>query len=203
MRGRSHPCSHFIRFTDEEHTKLHKFLRKRGLTAQAFIHAAAMRAFNEATLGKRTESEIIQEHEEGQRQQRENEASRPTGLGRDFRERILAGREHPHHQSAGRVRAVDDAEDDDTSSSLDSTTPVPVQSSSSQADVDVMLLARTIVEAPQSTRRDVHRAACHTLARGRTQESALQLAEELDAAIKRLDGVPKTALERVRTRMSR
>jgi len=66
-----------------------------------------------------------------------------------------------------------------------------------------LALARTVVDSPKSARAEVLRSACRALARGRTQEEALRLADDLDAAIKRLDGTPQTTLERVRARMGR
>ncbi len=149
------------------------------------MHAAAMRALNEAMLGKRTELEIINEHEERTERQRIDDARAPRGLG--IRERLLA--------------AVEEETDDaDEYEAAPPTPPAPQPPVFTHAADQVMTLARTIVEAPQSARRDIWRAACHTLTLGRSREEALQLADELDAAIKRLGDAPKTMLEKVRAR---
>lgn len=64
---------------------------------------------------------------------------------------------------------------------------------------DLATLARMVVEGLPHDRRRLLQSACNALAKGRSVEEALQLAEQLDVEIKRLD-VPTTALERVRAR---
>ena len=143
-----------------------------------------MRALNEADVGKKTDAEDEQESAERERAARDKPAA-PRGLG--IRDRLQ--------------RAERDDEPDETPSSTPAPVPAQPQTHVTSADVEILALARTIVEAPVSTRRDVLASACRTLARGRSQEEAIRLAEELDATIKRLDGVPRTALDRVRARM--
>jgi hypothetical protein len=187
--SRSHPRSYFIRFTVEEDAKLAKLLRKRGLTAQAFLHAASMRALNEAQLGKKTDAEA--RHEEAVNTS--PKAQTPRGLG--IREQLQTARDtdDDFYRSTGLPRAP----------SPQAAPQAAPQARTSSVDDEVLALARTIVESPASARRDVLRSACRVLARGRTLEEAQQLADDLDTTIKRLDGTPQTALERVRARMNR
>jgi len=149
---------------------------------QAFGHAAIMRALNEAYIGKKTDAEIAAENAD-----RPPPDERPMkGLG--IRERLREEREER-----------DDVREPPPS--LAQPTPqMAAQPRTSSPDDEILALARTIVETPQASRRDVMLSACRVLARGRSQEDALRIADELDATIKRLDGVPKTALERVRAR---
>ncbi len=181
--SRSHPCAQFIRFTEEENKRLNKLIRKRGLTVQAFGHAAIIRAINEADLGKKADGEI--EREEPRRE------TPPLGLG--IRDRL-------------RESSEDDDYDDRRSESVPSTNSsasAPVLAQARTIDNEIMSLARTVVGSPKSARKDVLRAASQSIARGRTLEEAVRLADDLDAAIKRLDDVPQTALERVRARAGR
>lgn len=158
--------------------------RKRGLTFQSFGHAAVMRALNEADLGRKTDGETVRDEEQ---RSRRSERELPRGLG--IRDRL--------QQTSDDRRTRPDEDETPASFSPPAQSP-PLLASGVD---EVMTLARTIVEAPGPSRRDVWKAACHVLARGRTQEMALQLADELDAAVRRLEGVPQTALERVRARM--
>ena len=156
--SRSHPCAQFTRFTADENARLVRMCRKRGLTVQAFMHAAAMRALNEATLG--------------------------------IRERL-----------------EDKRRDDDERDNIPAPTiappapPAPPPAQSHVPGDEIIALARTIVDSPVSARRDVMQAACRVLARGRSTEESLRLADELDATIKRLGGITQTALERARARV--
>lgn len=179
--SRSHPHAHFIRFTGDENDRLVRLCRKRGLTMQAFGHAAIMRALNEAYIGKKTDAEIAAENAD------RPPPDEPSSKGLGIRERLREERD------------IDDTREPPPP--LAQPTPQPVaQPHTSSGDNEILALARTIVETPQASRRDVIQSACRVLARGRSQEDAVRLADELDATIKRLDGVPKTALERVRAR---
>lgn len=175
-----------IRFTDEEAFRLTKLLRKRRLTGQAFGHAAIMRALNEANLGKKTDGEIEREQERPQR------SETPQGLG--IRDRLRDDRVELDERESERERARYEPT---------ALQQQPVVATRGVVDDEILSLARTVVESPQSSRREVLKAACRALSRGRTQEEAVRLAEDLDAAIQRIDGVPRTALERVRARMGR
>ncbi len=164
--------------------------RKRGLTMQAFAHAAIMRALNEATLAKKSDGEIIRDDLEDRSRRQEL----PRGLG--IKDRLVQASEDR------RQRYEDD--DDRSAPELPPRLP-PVLP---RADDEVMSLARTVVEAPQPSRRDTLKAAQRVLARGvisrgGTQDEALMLADDLEAAIRRLEGVPQSALERVRARMAK
>lgn len=181
--SRSHPRAQFIRFTTEENNRLIKLCRKRKLTVQSFMHAATMRALNEADIGKKTDAEIAAAEDVD----RDDEQPTPRGLG--IRERLQ------------RNDTRDDVSGDDEAP-LTAAAP-SVQAHTTSADDEILALARTIVETPQASRRDALQAACRVLARGRTQEEAVRRADELDATIRRLDGVPRTALERVRDRMAK
>ena len=65
---------------------------------------------------------------------------------------------------------------------------------------DLATLAKMIVAAPKTTRASLLQNACQALAaKAGSTEEALQLAEQLDAEIAKLD-VPTTALARVRAR---
>lgn len=190
---KSHPCAYFIRFTDAENKDLVKLVRKRGLTMQAFAHAAIMRAFNEATLAKKSDGEIIRDNLEDRSRRKEL----PPGLG--IRDRLIQGVEDRRQRYA---------DEDDSPPPTTPALPPHLPPILPRAEDEVMAMARTIVEAPASTRRDVLKAAHRVLARGviargGSQEQALQLADDLDAAIRRLEGVPQSALERVRARMAR
>lgn len=180
--SRSHPCAQFVRFTEDENKKLAALCRRRGLTIQSFLHAAAMRALNEAQLGKKTDAEVVREEHAAAT----HENTTPKGLG--IRERLQ------------RDTVTHDYDDDDR---LPAATPTVQTAPQPRApgDHEILSLARTIVDSPPSARVDVWKAAVRALARGRTQEEALQLADDLDVAIKRLDNTPQTALERVRARM--
>lgn len=183
----SHPCAKFVRFTEKENERLNRLCRKRSLTVQTFIHAATMRALNEAELGNKTDAERLYDGDSGD--EAHAAGYRPTGLGIGFRERIRT--DHPQEEN-----------DDNEAESTPSPPLPPAISTPATADSDMVLaLARTVVESPQSARRETLQAACRAIARGRTQEAAVQLAEDLDAAIKRLEGAPKTYLERARARM--
>lgn len=149
-----------------------------------------MRALNEATLGKKTDGEVARDED---RSRREREPV-PRGLG--IRDRLVQFSDDRRHR--------DDREDETfTPSMLPPSIPSTTPTIRVGLDDEVIALARTIVESPQSSRREVWKAACRVLARGRTQEEALQLADDLDAAVRRLDGVPQTALEKVRARLPR
>lgn len=188
--SRTHPCAKFVRFTEKENERLNRLCRKRGLTVQTFVHAAAMRAISEAELGKKTDAEQVNGDEE-----REH-AYQPRGLG--LREHLRPSETVPREEIVERF--------------IDPPTipaAAPTLSRVLAAD-EVTVLARTIVESPASARREILKAAVRSLARGRSQEEAVQLAEDLDATIQRLDGdgdggggVPKTALERARARAAK
>ena len=183
---RSHPRQILTRFTDEEAQRIFKMCRRRRVTVQAFGHAAMMRALNEINLGKKIdEKEAADEAREEKKKRAE-----PTGLG--IRERLQDDRE----------RSNDRAERVERERERFSSPSAPIATSVAHSD-EIMALARTIVDSPKTARAEVLRSACRALARGRTQEEAVRLAEDLDAAIRRLDGAPQTALERVRARMGR
>ncbi len=189
--SRSHPCSHYIRFTADEAAKIAKLVRKRGLTVQAFAHAAIMRAFNDATLAKKSDGEIIRDNLEDPRRQ-----ELPRGLG--IKDRLVQASEDRRQRY----------EEDDTPPAMLPSSNLPAVLPPRTIDDEVMALARTIVESPVSTKRDVLKSAHRVLARGvimrgGSQEEALQLADDLEAAIRRLEAVPQTALEKVRARMVR
>lgn len=189
--SRSHPCSHFVRFTEEENKKLVGLCRKRGLTVQAFGHAAMMRALNEANLGKKTDGESARDDEESRSRRSEREL--PRGLG--IRDRL---------QQASDERRTRVDENETPAPSIPSPSVQPALLRARSGD-EVLTLARAIVEAPKSARQDVMQAACRALApHARTEQEAAWLADQLTAEVKRLDSAaPKTALERVRTRMGR
>jgi hypothetical protein len=179
----------------EEDAKIAKLLRKRGLTWQAFSHAAIMRAFNEATLAKKTDGEVLREDLDN----RQNRQGGGQGLG--IKDRLVQASERRRERYE-----EDDPMPSSATPTLASRDLPPVLTRST--DDEVMSLARTIVESPQSARRDVIKAALRVLARGvisrgGTQEESLQLADDLTAAVRRLEAAPQTALERVRARMGR
>lgn len=175
---RSHPNAYYIRFTDEEDQRLSKLLRRRRLTMQAFGHAAIIRALNEAELGKKTDEETEKERE------REREKSKPPVMTLGIRERIRS--------------------DDDEWPPRRNETPTVSQATpmlaAASTDDTILALARTVVEAPSTDRREALKRACRALTRGRTLDEAKRLADDLDAAIQRLQGTPQTVLERVRAR---
>ncbi len=183
--SKTHPCGKFIRFTKEENDKLTKLCRKRSLTVQSFGHAAVMRALNEADLGKKAAGES--EHEPEQPLQ-------PEGLpGLGIRDRL-------------RESAEDDEFYERRSESVPSTgtsASAPVLTQARTIDDTILALARTVVAAPQSYRKAVLKDALSALTRGRTLEESMRLADDLDAAIARVGGIPQTALERVRARAGR
>ena len=185
--SKSHPCAKFIRFTEKENDRLNKLCRKRGLTVQTFGHAAIMRALSEAELGKKTEAEQFNDGET-----REYEYQ-PRGLGLREQLRASASEDAPREREEREVERP-----------LISPSTAPTLTRVMAAD-EVGILARTIVESPVSTRRDVLQAAVRSLARGRSPDEGMRLAEDLDTEIRRLGGgeVPKTALERVRARMAK
>jgi len=164
--------------------------RKRKLTVQSFMHAAAMRALNEAELGKKTDVERRRDEEEGSR---EREYA-PQGLGLRERLRESSVDDEPRERES--------REEIERPMIAPSTAPMLTRV---MAADEIGILARTIVESPTSTRRDVLAAAVRSLARGRSRDEAVRLAEDLDAEIRRLGGgeVPKTALERVRARAAK
>jgi hypothetical protein len=178
---RSHPCAYHVRFTKEEDRRLKKMLKRRRLTTmQAFLHAAVMRALNDAELGQDVAAEA----------RKEEPKEKPLrGLG--IRDRLESDREEISFDRDERKpeRIADN--------------PIAGRSAST-IDDEIMSLARTIVNAAPSARTEVQRAACKALAmRAQSEYEALQLLESLNEAIKRLDGKPQTNLERVRARMSR
>lgn len=187
--SKTHPCAKFVRFTEKENQRLNRLCRKRKLTVQTFAHAAIMRALGEAELGKKTE---IEQYNDGEIDR--EPSYEPRGFG--LRDQLRSNRDDDDEP---RERRREEPE-----RPLISPTTAPTLTRVMTTD-EVALLARTVVEAPASTRREVMQAAVRTLARGRSQEEGLRLAEELDAEIKRLGGgdVPKTALERVRARMAK
>jgi len=186
----SHPRAQFTRFTSEENDRLVRLCRKRKLTVQSFMHAAAMRALNEAELGKKTDVERRRDEEEGSR---EREYA-PQGLGLRERLRESSVDDEPRERES--------REEIERPMIAPSTAPMLTRV---MAADEIGILARTIVESPTSTRRDVLAAAVRSLARGRSRDEAVRLAEDLDAEIRRLGGgeVPKTALERVRARAAK
>lgn len=146
------------------------------------MHAATMRALNEADIGKKTDAEIAAAEDVD----RDDEQPKPRGLG--IRDRLQ--------------QRVEREADDDYEMAPTAPSPAAAPTAhTTSGDDEILALARTIVETPQASRRDALQAACRVLARGRSQEEAIRRADELDATIKRLDGVPRTALERVRARM--
>jgi hypothetical protein len=181
--SKSKPCAQFIRFTEDENKKLVKLCRSRGLTVQAFGHAAIMHAIDEAQLGKKTVAEVVREEDVAA-----PEKAMPKGLG--IRERLQ------HDASTTDY-------DDDAPSTPMPALQAPPQVHTSTIDDQILTLARTIVVSPSTTRRDVMKAACEVLARGRSLEEAIRLGDDLIATIKQLDSTPQTALERVRARMPR
>jgi hypothetical protein len=176
-----------IRFTDDEDQRLTKMLKRRRLTMQAFGHAAVMKALNDLELGKRTDTEIAQEARQEQKQQ-SKEA--PKGFG--IRDQLYDNRER-EQRSRERER---EPERERTATVAPSLAPLGI-------DGEILALARTVVDSPKPMRAEILRSACRALARGRTQEEAMRLAEDLDSAIKRIDGTPQTTLERVRARIGR
>lgn len=172
-----------IRFTEEEDQRLSKLLRKRRLSGQAFGHAAIMKALNKAELG---EEEIVD------KDARKEPVKKPSGLGirdRLEKERTVRNERNDRERERGWEREREQEE------------PRVTQVVSKTVDDEVMALARTVVESPKSTRKETLKAACHALARGRTLDEALRLADELTATIRKLESTPQTALERVRARM--
>ena len=191
---RSHTRQILIRFTEEEGERAFKTLRKRRLTMQAFGHAAIMKALNEIELGKKTDAELIQEARIGQKQQEE---SAPKGFG--MRKQLEESRERDDELYE---RTIREREREKEKQHYAATGSAPSLVATT-IDGEILALARTVVDSPKSARGEVLRAACRALAKGRSLEEAQRLAEDLDNAIKRLDGVPQSALERVRARMGR
>lgn len=184
----THPCAIFVRLTEEEHRALRRLIKKRHLTIQAFSHAAIMRALNEANLGKETAAE---EKLGTLKKTDESTPPAPTltrGLG--IRERLEAEEESRREREDEPEHVVERP-----SAVTQFIAPAPAPSSA-----DVHMLARTIVELPQASRRDAVSAAVRSIAHGRSQDEALRMAEDLDREIRRLDARPATALERVRAR---
>lgn len=176
---KTRPCAQFIRFTEDENKKLVKFCRKHKLSVQGFGHAAIMKALEDADLGNKSAAEIERENED---------TSETTIKGLGIRERL-----QPRKDKERR---------DYTPSVAPASTPMQAAPQARVASIDgeVLALARTIVESPESARKEVWKSAIRALARGRTEQEALLLADDLGAAIKRLAGTPQTALERVRAR---
>jgi hypothetical protein len=179
-----------IRFTEEEGKRAFDILRKRRLTMQAFGHATIMKALNEIELGKKTGIDIAQEARHEQRQ----EPEQPRGFG--IRQRLEDGRDRDIEIE--RAERIERDRERPTNTTVSSPSLV-----ATTIDSEILALARTVVDSPKSARAEVLRAACRALAKGRSEEESIRLAEDLDAAIKRLDGVPQTTLERVRARMGR
>jgi hypothetical protein len=168
-------------------------LKRRRLTMQAFGHAAIMRALNEIELGKRTDEEIAKDARQEQKKgakgfgirdqliEDRNRETERADLDREREERVA-------HENKRHIAATVAAP---------SLTPTTI-------DSDILALARTVVETPKGERATVLRSACRALApRARTEEEAKYLVDQLYDAVKRLDGVPVSALERVRARMGR
>lgn len=169
-----------VRVSDEELQRLHRLCRKRKLPLQVFGHAAILRALDEADLGKKVNVQVINEQPDVQATVIESK-----GLG--IREQI---------------RSENEPREEERPVKQPPTPWLPPPAPTHRIIDDVVLaLARTIVGSAPEYRRDVWKNACRTLASGKSQEEALRLAEDLDAAIQRISGVPQTALERVRTRM--
>jgi len=185
-----------IRFTVEEGDRAFKLLRKRRLTMQAFGHAAIMKALREIELGKRTDEEIakeaIQEHQEKEKK----------SLGFGIRDRLIEDRDRETERSdldRDRELRVAHERERHVAATISAPSLMPTT-----IDGDILALARTVVETPKGERATVLRAACRALApRARTEEEAKYLVDQLYDAVKRLDGVPVSALERVRARMGR
>lgn len=178
------PCAHFIRFTEEQNCRLHKIRKKRGISIQAFAHAAVMRAVIAAEND---------DDEGGNRSDRKSERRETVGLG--IRERLEA--EDRERQARREER----------SSAAPAQAPVTVNvqaTAASPASADITTLARMVVASPRAERKQAIRRACDALAPHiRSTEEAARLGAFLDAEIARLEAAPPTALERVRARRKR
>jgi hypothetical protein len=198
MKMRGGTKSHYsrqilIRFTEEEGTRAFKTLRKRRLTMQAFGHAAIMKALNELELGKKTDAELIQEARLGMKQEEES-----TKKGFGIREQLQEDRE----RDAERTERVNRDKERERFASATVSAP---SLTATTIDGEILALARSVVEAPKGEQRTtVLRASCRALApRARSEEEAKYLVDQLYDAVKRLEGVPVSALEKVRARMGR
>jgi hypothetical protein len=183
---RSHPHVYLVRFTDDEHERIQKMLRRRRLSNQQFGHAAMIRAINEIELGKQTKQEILQDIKKDQEHQQTIE---PSGLG--IRERLQESRDRDEARRTHLVR------EEQRNNNLLVPAPLPAVNSD-----EIAALARTIVDSPKTARKEILQAACRTLARGRTEAETMRVAEDLNAAIRCLEA-PQSALERVRARSGR
>ncbi len=160
-----------------------------GLTFQTFVQIAIKKAIVEA----RAENEKDQQQRISRRDETRRSAA-PKGLG--IRERL--------EQEEGRNVYGDEPTEYAPAAPQ---APVVVNVGTSAApgggSNDINTLARMVVEGPRHDRRRLLESACKALAKSaHSTDESVQLAEQLDAEIKRLD-VPKTALERVRDRMSK
>jgi hypothetical protein len=171
------PCAHFVKFTEEQNVRLHRIRKQRGVSIQAFAHAAVMKAVIEA--------------------EKETEAAKPK-IAAALRPRGLGIRERLELEEEGRTAAPADAPVAPAAA-----VTVTVQSAAAPAGADIAAIARMVVDAPPGERRAYAQRACMALAQGRSKEEAMRIAAALDAEVGRLRAVPPTALEKVRARRAK
>lgn len=199
--NRKRPNPVFVRFADSDKRRLDRLVKKRGITRQDFLLAAALRALDAAEAGQLTAAEADRDRAGERESSRDNQ---PRGLG--IRERLLQQRE---------VRRADAEYDDEPRTATVEqhhhyAPPAAIYNTSNGAEVTA--LARLIVDTPPHERRPVWRRITEgflreAMARASSIEEAQRLslarADQLDAEVKRLGAAPHSrtpALDRARKR---
>lgn len=167
------PCGHFVRFTETQNDRLHAVRTYRGATIQGFLHAAAMKALEEAEQEMRAD----EEYRERKRAEGKRRAA-PKGLG--IREHLQAEEERRDARSA----ALRDEEPP-------AAPQVIVQTGQAQSapDAEIDRFAAYVANGPQWNRAERLRESNRILsATAPTPEERNRLAKALDSRIAAIEG---------------
>lgn len=191
-----HPCAQFVKFTEDQNTRLHRARLYKGLTVQTFAHAAVMRAIaeTEAEMEREEEKKIARQTQRASQLRKE-----PAGLGiRDRAEADRAAREAARAEAALAAPTT-------TPAPLPSAAQVHVQVTTPTTVAvpaeEIAALARYVVDGgPGYGKQNRLREVVERLARrASTREAAAALADRLDEEIKKLR--PPSTLAKVKARI--